>query len=72
VVGIVRATVDGKAMAGIRGMPTSGIAIGPGAGELASFLRQEEPDTGALAADRWGNDPLDVARRATVHVICWH
>ena len=72
VVGIVRATVDGQRLRGIPGMPTSGVAIGPGSGALAAFLRHEAPGTDADAANRWGNDPLDVARRATVHVLCWH
>ena len=72
VVGIVRATVDGQRLRGIPGMPTSGVAIGPGSGALTTFLQHEAPGTDAYAANRWGNDPLDVARRATVHVLCWH
>jgi S1-C subfamily serine protease len=70
VVGIVRATVVG--LHGIRGMPTSGIAVGPGSALLDTFLQDEAPGTDAFPADQWGDDPLTEVRRATVHVFCWY
>jgi len=56
----------------IKGLPQTGITIGPGAGRLSAFLQQEAPGldtTQTWAAD---DDALDRARRATVHVVCSH
>lgn len=72
VVGIVRGLVDGTRLRAVRGMPVSGIAIGPGSARLTRFLQDEAPGMDALPASRWGEDPLAVVRRATVHVLCWH
>jgi S1-C subfamily serine protease len=72
VVGIVRATLDGRGLRAIRGMPTSGIAVGPGSALLDAFLQDEAPGTDAFPADQWGDDPLTVVRHATVHVFCWY
>lgn len=72
VVGIVRAMVDGRRLQGIRGMPVSGLAVGPGSALLDTFLADEAPGTDAFPADQWGDDPLTVVRRATVHVFCWY
>lgn len=72
VAGIVRGTVDGERLRAIAGMPRNGIDIGPGSARLASFLQDQEPGLDAPPASQWGDDPLAVARRATVHVFCWH
>jgi len=72
VVGIVRGMVDGNRLRSVHGMPTAGIAIGPGSGRLTRFLQDEAPGTDGFPASRWGKDPLALARQATVHVLCWH
>jgi S1-C subfamily serine protease len=72
VVGIVRATLDGRKLRAIRGMPETGIAIGPGSALLDAFLDDAAPGTTAFPADQWGDDPLTVVRHATVHVFCWN
>ncbi len=72
VVGIVRATMDGSRLQAIRGMPESGMTIGPGSALLDAFLENAAPGTTAFPADQWGDDPLTVVRHATVHVFCWH
>jgi hypothetical protein len=68
-VGLVRATIVDDRLRLIRGMPTSGAAVGPGAGRLSSFLRQEAP---YLDTTDTGDAAIDDARRATVHVLCRH
>ena len=72
VVGIVRATLISKALHMVPGMPASGLAIGPGSALLDTFLQDEAPGTYAFPADQWGDDPISVLKRATVHVLCWH
>ncbi|HVC62458.1 MAG TPA: serine protease [Acetobacteraceae bacterium] len=72
VVGIVRAMLDGGWLRAIRGMPESGMTIGPGSALLNAFLENAAPGTDAFPADQWGDDPLTVVRHATVHVFCWH
>ncbi len=71
VVGIVRGMVDMRRMPFLRGMPMSGVSVGPGAGQLGAFLRRELPSLDAAAPSDTGDAALDDARRATVHVICW-
>jgi S1-C subfamily serine protease len=72
VVGIVKGTVDTGRLKFVRGMPASGIAFGPGAGRLTSFLHQAAPDLDMAAPSDTGDTVLDDARRAIVHVICWN
>ena len=72
VVGLVRGTIDGEHLRRIRGMPTSGVAIGPGAARLSGFLRQQAPDFETARPSDTGNAAIDDARRATVHVMCWY
>ena len=72
VVGIVKGTVDTGRLRPVRGMPASGVAVGPGAGRLTSFLHQAAPDLDMAAPSDTGDTVLDDARRATVHVICWY
>jgi hypothetical protein len=72
VVGIVRAELDGNRLRAIRGMPDSGMTVGPGSALLDAFLESAAPGTDAFPADQWGDDPLAVVRHATVHVFCWH
>ena len=72
VVGLVKATVDDGALRQVPGMPTSGMAIGPGSGRLIAFVQQELPWLDVAPASAQGDDAIDLARRATVHVLCWH
>lgn len=72
VVGIVRGMLDGRRLRAVRGMPDSGMTIGPGSALLDAFLENAAPGTDAFPADQWGDDPLTVVRHATVHVFCWH
>lgn len=72
VVGIVRAGLDPEKLRAVQGMPTDGVEIGPGSALLNTFLQDESPGAEAFPADQWGDDPIAVVRRATVHVICWH
>jgi S1-C subfamily serine protease len=72
VVGIVRGTVDGTRLRVIHGMPTSGVAVGPGSNRLNFFLRERSPRFETAQSSDTGNAAIDDARRATVHVICWH
>jgi S1-C subfamily serine protease len=70
-VGIVRGTIDGERLKIIRGMPTTGVAVGPGANRLNFFLRQQSPRFETAQSSDTGAAALDDARRATVHVVCW-
>jgi S1-C subfamily serine protease len=72
VVGIVRAGLDGRRLSAVRGMPESGMTIGPGSALLDAFLDDAAPGTDGFPADQWGDDPLTVVRHATVHVFCWN
>jgi len=42
--------------------------IGPGSSTLAALLDQQGADDDAIAMS--GDEALDAARRATVHVLC--
>ena len=69
VVGIVRGLVDSTRLHAERpGVPASGMVIGPGSSPLKTVLRQEGVDSDAIAVS--GEDAMDAARRATVHVLC--
>jgi S1-C subfamily serine protease len=70
-VGIVRGTIDGERLRVIRGMPTTGVAVGPGSNRLIFFLRQQSPRFETAQSSDTGAAALDDARRATVHVVCW-
>jgi S1-C subfamily serine protease len=70
VVGIVKGMVDTARPPFVGGLPKSGIAIGPGVGPLAAFLKASAPDLELREPSDTGNAVLDNARRATVHVIC--
>ncbi|HET6239132.1 MAG TPA: hypothetical protein VFE41_29895 [Acetobacteraceae bacterium] len=72
VVGLVRATIVDDRLRIIRGLPTSGVVIGPGAGRLSSFLWQEAPYLDTVQPTDTGDAAIDDARRATVHVLCRH
>jgi S1-C subfamily serine protease len=69
VVGIVRGMVDSTRLHAARAtIPASGMVIGPGSSPLKAMLRREGADGYALAV--YGDEALDTARRATVHVLC--
>ncbi len=69
VVGIVRGLVDSTRLHAERpAIPASGMVIGPGSSPLKAVLRQEGADSDAIAVS--GDDALDAARHATVHVFC--
>jgi S1-C subfamily serine protease len=71
VVGLVRGTIDGERLRAIRGMPTTGVAVGPGTNRLNFFLREQSPRFETAQSSDTGAAALDDARRATVHVVCW-
>ena len=69
VVGIVRGMVDSGKLHGERpAIPAHGMVIGPGSAPLMALLGQEGADDDAIAVS--GDEALDAARRATVHVLC--
>ncbi len=72
VVGIVKGTINGERMRVIGGMPTAGVAVGPGMNRLNFFLREQLPRYETAQSSDTGNAAIDDARRATVHVVCWH
>lgn len=71
VVGLVKGEVDGGYLRLVPGMPTTGIAIGPGIGSIAGLLRREVPYAAVSLAASPGNSGAEGLRRATVHVLCW-
>ena len=69
VVGIVRGMVNSARLHAERAsIPGSGMVIGPGSSPLAALLRQQ--GTAADANAMSGDEALDAARQATVHVLC--
>jgi S1-C subfamily serine protease len=69
VVGIVRGMVDSARLHAERAaIPPHGMVIGPGSSTLAALLDQQGADDDAIAMS--GDEALDAARRATVHVLC--
>jgi S1-C subfamily serine protease len=69
VVGIVRGMVDSARLHAERtAIPARGMVIGPGSLALTALLGQEGADDDAIAFS--GDEALDAARRATVHVLC--
>lgn len=72
VVGIVRGMVDSARLHAARpAVPDAGIVIGPGSALLTALLQQQGADDDGAAESVSGDDALDTARRATVHVLCW-
>ena len=71
VVGLIKGTVDARHLRDVPGMPSTGMAIGPGSGQLIRFLMQQEPWLDVSLVSAQGNDAVALARRATVHVLCW-
>lgn len=71
VVGIIKGTVTESYLRLVRGLPATGVAIGPGAGRLVKFLQLETPYLDTVPAVDTGETALEVARKATVHVLCW-
>ncbi len=71
VIGLVKGEVDGGYLRLVRNMPTTGIAIGPGAGALSAFLRREAPYVPVAVAAATGEAGEETARRASVRVLCW-
>jgi len=71
-VGLVKGEVDGGYLRLIRGMPTTGIAIGPGIGQIGAMVRREAPHAAASLVSWGGEAGMETLRRATVHVLCWH
>ena len=55
-------------MQSARLIPAHGMVIGPGSMASSALLGQEGADDDAIAMS--GDDALDAARRATVHVLC--
>jgi S1-C subfamily serine protease len=69
--GLVKAGIEGSLLHMVHGMPTSGVSFGPGAAQLTAFVHREAPDLELAADSATDDDGLDIARRATVHVLCW-
>jgi S1-C subfamily serine protease len=72
VVGLVKGEVDGGYLRLIRDMPTTGIAIGPGIGQIGALVRHEVGYAALSLASSPGEAGVETLRRATVHVLCWH
>ena len=72
VVGLVKGTIDSAHSRAIPGLPGSGMVIGPGAAQLTAFVQNQVPWLDVGAFDAQGDDAVALARRATVHVYCWH
>jgi len=69
VVGIIRGMVDSARLHAERAaIPARGMVIGPGSLALTALLGEQGADDDAIAVS--GDDALDAARRATVHVLC--
>lgn len=69
VVGIIRGMVDSARLHAERAaIPSRGMVIGPGSLALTALLGEQGADDDAIAVS--GDDALDAARRATVHVLC--
>jgi hypothetical protein len=69
VVDIVRGMVDSRPLHAVRAaIPAAGMVIGTGSLPLNAMLHQEGADDDATAVS--GDEALDTARRATVHVLC--
>jgi S1-C subfamily serine protease len=72
VAGLVKAGIEPKYASQARsGISTAGLSFGPGAAQLAAFVRREAPDLELASQGAADGDALDAARRATVHVLCW-
>jgi hypothetical protein len=72
VVGIVKGEVDGGYLRLVRDMPTTGIVIGPGIGQISALVRREVPYAAVSLVSSPGEAGVAWLRRATVHVLCWH
>ena len=72
VVGMVKGEVDGGYLRLVRDLPTTGMAIGPGVGQIGPFLKREAPYASMTLIAATGETGQDTLRRATVHVLCWH
>lgn len=69
VVGIVRGMVDSSHLHAMQAsIPAAGMVIGPGSAPLTALLRQEGAESDAVSVS--GDEAIDTARRATVHVVC--
>jgi len=72
VVALVRGMVNTASLHAARAaIPPAGMVIGPGSSRLADFLREQGADDVASEEAVSGDDALNTARRATVHVLCW-
>jgi S1-C subfamily serine protease len=72
VVGIVKGMVDSVRLHASRPeIPGAGIVIGPGSAPLTALLQQQGADDDGAVETVSGDDALDIARRATVHVLCF-
>ena len=71
---VVQVARVGEGVVDIRDEPLAapdvrlGMVVGPGSSPLAELLKKEGTYADAIAVS--GDDALDSARRATVHVLC--
>jgi S1-C subfamily serine protease len=70
-VGLVKAGVTGGFLGRMRGKPMTGVVTGPGAVMLTAFLAREAPSLILSPPREFGDRALDIARKATLHVLCW-
>ena len=71
VVGIVKGEVEAGYLRLVPGLPTSGIAIGPGINPMNQVLRHEVPYVPVSLVSSASRSNEATLRRATVHVLCW-
>ncbi len=71
VAGLVHGLLETTALHAMRAaIPPTGLVIGPGSTPMAALLRQAGGDSEDASLWAAEGDPLETARRATVHVLC--
>ncbi len=72
VAGIVRGMIGARRCGGYPGMPQDGVDMAPGSTQPTRLTENAAPGPDVEPASQRRADPLAVARRATVHVVCRH
>ncbi len=70
VVGLVRAVMDPSRAPSLYGVATHDLALGPGSSALAAMLSRWTVREGVIPAGLSGAGALEMARKATVRVVC--
>ncbi len=71
VTGLVKAGILGGNPFVIQALSGGGVSYGPGVAQLAAFLHKAAPGLALTSVRNVSASPLETARRATVHVLCW-